>query len=115
MDFHATQDCPSGQILLSAKTLKPYVIKNKDTPVTFYFNGEIPCVSYQIGDAVKGDIPINPTEIQKHVFYKGRRYWRYWLPAKKPERKPLSPVILLFGAILIAIAFFFIGRCVTRK
>ena len=92
-NFHANKTCPKGTIKIGYETLLPYVDNKKDLPIEFYFNGQWPSLSFSVDDNfIYGDIPINPTLIQKHMYEKGSRYWKRWTetPSKNRSSKNRS-------------------------
>jgi hypothetical protein len=103
-NFHADENCPMGSIRISHTALTQYVENKKDFPLTFYFNGKWPCLSFASeGNIVYGDIPINPTLIQKHIYNNGSRYWKRWYQKQTPTTKKsvewIIPIILVFSIV----------------
>lgn len=108
--FHANSSCPRGTVLLSPEVLQRYVDAGEDMPLTIYFNGEWPSVSFVVGmDAIAhGDVPVNPTLIQKHMYLAGNRYWSRWVgDGSRSTSNNISKntviAISAFGAVLLVV------------
>ena len=83
-----------------------------DIPIDVYFNGQWPSVSFRVGDTY-GDVPINPSLMQRDIYYSGKRYWGRWVPQGREPCKGLpvwAAIVLALMVVIAGVAAYVIGR-----
>lgn len=97
----------SAIIKFPTEALESYVESKSDFPVEIIFDGSGPTLSYQTpGGLHSGPIKIQPADMQKNLYYRGKRFWKNWpqFEQNDPKTKKNDVIIIIAFIVLLFIA-----------